>query len=56
LQQRPIIVFDELYNYPGSKDHEWKAFQEFLKERKLDAEFIAFNQHSEQVVVKIINK
>ncbi|MBN8512200.1 MAG: hypothetical protein J0L79_04120 [Rickettsiales bacterium] len=49
-----IIVFDELYNYPGFENHEWKAFQEFLKERKLNAEYIAFNQNHEQVAVKII--
>ena len=27
-----IIVFDEFYNYPGWKHHEYKAFTEFLGE------------------------
>jgi hypothetical protein len=51
-----IIVFDELYNYPGSELHEWKAFQEFLTNRSLGVEFIAYNENHEQVAVKIINK
>lgn len=27
-----VIVFDELFNYPGWEDHEWKALTEFLQE------------------------
>ena len=49
-------MFDELYNYPSFDKHEWKAFQAFLKEKNLDAEYIAFNQNHEQVAVKIIKK
>lgn len=26
-----IIVFDEYFNYPGWRQHEWKAFQEFIE-------------------------
>lgn len=26
-----VIVFDEYFNYPGWRDHEFKAFHEFLK-------------------------
>ncbi len=51
-----VIVFDELYNYLGSEMHEWKALQEFLIQKKLDVEFIAFNENHEQVAVKIIKK
>lgn len=49
-----IIVFDEFYNYPGSEMHEWKAFQELLAEKKLSAQFLAFNTLHEQVAVKIV--
>ncbi|MBM3468027.1 MAG: class I SAM-dependent methyltransferase [Alphaproteobacteria bacterium] len=49
-----IIVFDELYNYPGYENHEWKALQEFLKEKHYRVEFLAFNENHEQVAVKII--
>jgi len=49
-----IIVFDELYNYPGFENHEWKALQEFLKKKNLGIEFLAFNVNHEQVAVKIL--
>lgn len=51
-----VIVFDELYNYPGYENHEWKALKEFLEEKKLGIEFLAFNENHEQVAVKIISK
>lgn len=28
-----VIVFDELFNYPGWEDHEWKALNEFMDAR-----------------------
>ncbi len=49
-----IIVFDELYNYPGSEAHEWKALQGFLDEKQIKIEFLAFNENHEQVAVKIL--
>jgi len=48
-----VIVFDELYNYPGSKNHEWKAFMEFVKSRNVTPVFICYNKLHEQVAVKI---
>ncbi len=49
-----IIVFDEFYNYPRFEEYEWKAFQEFIQERHLNAQFIAYNKLHEQVAVKIV--
>ena len=51
-----ILSFDELYNYPGFENHEMKAFLEFLNDKNLSAEFLAYNVNHEQVVVKIIKK
>lgn len=48
-----ILVFDEFYNYPNSENHEFKAFQEFLQEYNLDAEYLAYNIYHEQVAVRI---
>ncbi len=48
-----IIVFDELYNYPGVEQHEWKAFQEFLEVHNLTVEYLAYNIYHEQVAVRI---
>lgn len=36
------IVFDELIGYRGWRQHEYKAFMEFLDETKLEAEYVAF--------------
>ena len=46
-----IIIFDELYNYPGWKSGEYKALKEVFK----DDEYIfkAFNVLGGQVVIQI---
>lgn len=51
-----ILIFDEFYNYPGYADHEFKAFQEFLDESGLEAQYLAYNIYHEQVAVEIIEK
>lgn len=51
-----ILLFDELYNYPGSEQHEFKALQEFLTRSGWSAEYIAFNPMHEQVAVLITKK
>ena len=49
-----IILFDELYNYPGYEDNEFKALTEFLDYSGKKAEYLAFNQYVGQVVVRIM--
>lgn len=51
-----IIVLDEYYNYPGYKEHEYKALNEFLVDTNYAVEYLAFNGLHEQVVVRIIAK
>jgi hypothetical protein len=48
-----ILVFDELYNYPGYENHEFKAFQEFLIKHNFKARYIAYNINHEQVAIQI---
>lgn len=48
-----ILRFDEMRGYPGWKDHEWKAFREFLYERDLDCEYLS-RETMEQVTVRIV--
>jgi hypothetical protein len=48
-----VIVFDEYFNYPGWKQHEFKAFQEFIKSKGLTYNYLSFNQTHEQVTVQI---
>jgi len=48
-----IIIFDELYNYPKFMEHEWRALQEFISNKKRRVEFIGYNAVNEQVVVRV---
>jgi Methyltransferase domain len=41
-----VIVFDELWNYPGYKEHELKAFSEFLEDSGLWFEPLVCRQRS----------
>jgi Macrocin-O-methyltransferase (TylF) len=48
-----VIVFDEYFNYPGWKDGEHKAFNEFLAETGLKYEWLVYCCYHEQVAVRI---
>ncbi|MDD2467290.1 MAG: class I SAM-dependent methyltransferase [Desulfobulbus sp.] len=48
-----IIVFDEYLNYPGWQLHEYKAFQEFAKERKLEYSYLSIVPMHQQACVRI---
>ena len=49
-----VIVFDEFFNYPGWRRHEYKAFTEFLQESKLKCEYLGFVPRHQQVCVRIV--
>jgi hypothetical protein len=49
-----IILFDEYFNYPNWEVHEFKAFQEFVTERKVAYRYLAFAR--QQVAVRIESK
>lgn len=48
-----VIFFDEFYNYPGWKNHEYKAFVEFVQENDVDFDYLYINPDHEQVSVII---
>ena len=48
-----VIVFDEYFNYPGWQEHEHKAFQEFVKEFRVDYKFLGFAKKGYSVGVQI---
>lgn len=48
-----VIVFDEYFNYPGWRDGEFKAFQEFVAREGLEFEYLNYNRKAEQVSVRI---
>lgn len=49
-----IIVFDEYFNYPEWKQHEFRAFQEFVSHQGLRYDYIGLVPGYEQVAVRIV--
>lgn len=50
-----IIVFDEFFNYPGWKRHEFKAFMEFIADSGKAFEYLGYVYRHSQVAVKILS-
>jgi len=48
-----VIVFDEYFNYPGWRNHEYKAFQEFIAAGGLGYDYIGFSAEKGHVAVRI---
>jgi predicted O-methyltransferase YrrM len=53
IRSGTVIVFDEYFNYPGWKQHEHKAFQEFIAETELAFRYDSFVPSHQQVCVVI---
>ena len=51
LQVGTIILFDEYFNYPNWRNHEFKAFQEFVAGHKIRYTYLAYAR--QQVAVRI---
>lgn len=53
-----IIMFDEYFNYPFWQHHEYKAFQEFVKENNIKYEYLCYssNNFGSKVGVKILQR
>jgi hypothetical protein len=49
-----VIVFDEYFNYPGWREHEYKAFQELVAEKKLRYRYLAYNRCQTNVATMIV--
>ncbi len=49
-----IIIFDEYFNYPEWAQHEFKAFQEFVAERRISYEYIGLVPSHQQACVRIL--
>jgi hypothetical protein len=48
-----VIVFDEYFNYPGWRQHEYKAFQEFIADTGLTYTYLGFSAEKGHVAVRI---
>lgn len=51
-----VIVFDEYFNYPNWRRHEFRAFQEFVSEHGLSYRYLGFLSHAGVVSVRITGK
>lgn len=48
-----VIQFDEYFNYPGWREHEFKAFQEFVRDRRLRYDYLGYVRTGYSVAVAI---
>ncbi len=53
IKKGTIILFDEYYNYADWDKHEHKAFMEFVKEKNVTYEWIAYVGNGEQCTCRI---
>lgn len=53
ISKGTVIIFDEYFNYDGWQNGEFKAFQEFISDKKFTYDYIAFNSNHEQVALII---
>ena len=53
IEAGTVIVFDEYFNYPEWRLHEFKAFQEFTAEHRLSYEYIGWVPTNQQVAVRV---
>ncbi len=51
FQVGTIVLFDEYFNYPNWRNHEYKAFQEFVAMRNIRYTYLAYAR--QQVAVRI---
>ena len=54
FQHGTIIVFDELLNYPGWENNEYKALMEFLDETGYKCEYLGYIRTGKQMAVKLL--
>ena len=51
-----IIVFDEYFNYPNWKEHEFRAFQEFVEGHQVRYEYLGYARFQAAVKIQGIGK
>lgn len=48
-----VIVFDEYFNFPGWRNHEYRAWTEFVARTGTEFDYLGYTADNEQVVVRI---
>jgi len=54
LRPGSIIVFNEYFNYPNWKQHEFRAFQEFCGDHAVDYEYLCWGMYEVAVAIRSI--
>jgi predicted O-methyltransferase YrrM len=53
LRAGTVLVFDEYFNYPNWQRHEWRAFQEFIRDNGMSYRYLGFAQKIGHVAVRL---
>jgi hypothetical protein len=53
IEQKPLLLFDEMFNYKGFEDHEFKSFLNWINKNELNFSIEATNLNQEQVLIKL---
>ena len=53
LKPGTVLVFDEYFNYPNWQRHEWRAFQEFVRDGGMSYRYLGFAQKNGHVAVRL---
>jgi predicted O-methyltransferase YrrM len=51
-----VLVFDEYFNYPNWQRHEWRAFQEFVRDTEFSYSYLGFAQKNGHVALRLGEK
>lgn len=51
-----VIVFNEYFNYPNWKEHEFRAWQEFCADHQVSYEYLAWGMYEASVVIRSIGE
>jgi len=53
LQVGSVIVFDEYFNFSGWREHEFRAWAEYVEAHGVEFEYVGFTFDNEQVAVRL---
>ena len=56
IQPGTVLVFDEYFNYPSWRDHEFKAFQEFVAGNNVRYSYLSYAKYNVCVRIEAIGK
>lgn len=54
LRPGSIVMFDEFFNYPSWKQHEYKAWHEFLEQTGFKCTYECYTVNNEQVAARLV--